>query len=113
MGECEANPGYMLENCPEACGSCEPVPTPAPMPPPTPCVDNHVDCAYWAGLGECEANPGYMLVNCQAACGSCGSGGAASLLSGYAAYKAWRSKNVGYAAYKAWHTGMLARSGDL
>jgi len=126
MGECEANPGYMLENCPAACGSCEPVPTPAPMPPPTPCVDNHVDCAYWAGLGECEANPGYMLVNCQAACGSCGSGGAASLLSGYAAYKArrskevgfaayqaWRSKNVGYAAYKAWHTGMLARSGDL
>merc|ERR1712241_419795 len=47
-----------------------PPPTP-PSPPPPPCVDNNVDCTYWANLGECEANPGYMLVNCPVACGVC------------------------------------------
>merc|ERR1719356_1278416 len=43
VGECEANPAYMLENCRKSCGVCSPAPTPTtaaptpmPTPPPTP-----------------------------------------------------------------------------
>jgi len=110
-GECESNPGWMLANCPQSCGSCDPVPTPAPTPPPTPaptpsCTDNNANCAHWASNGECQANPSWMLVNCPLSCGSC----PASLLS---ARRAGRSENAGYAAYKAWRAGMLSRVGDL
>jgi len=74
MGECEANPGYMLVSCRESCGACPttPAPTPAPTQAPTPpCSDGNQMCADWAAMGECEANPGWMLVNCRQSCGEC------------------------------------------
>ncbi|KAL5261527.1 hypothetical protein ACHWQZ_G007292 [Mnemiopsis leidyi] len=35
------------------------------------CVDNHENCAWWAGRGECKANPGWMLQNCKKSCKVC------------------------------------------
>merc|ERR1719221_2424000 len=48
-GECETNPGYMLENCRLSCGECSAPTTPAPPPPPTPapCVDENANCQVW------------------------------------------------------------------
>jgi len=107
IGECEANPSWMLTNCRKSCGVC-PNPTQAPTPAPQPCTDDNQGCENWAANGECDANPSWMLVNCRKSCGVCFSATASR-----AAYKAWGSKKTGYAAYKAWHAGMLARSGDL
>merc|ERR1712045_998116 len=55
LGECEANPGYMLTTCRKSCDVC-PNPTPAPTqaptqaptPAPQPCTDDNQDCEYWA-----------------------------------------------------------------
>ncbi len=35
------------------------------------CVDNNVNCGYWAGVGECQRNPAYMNVNCRRSCRLC------------------------------------------
>merc|ERR1712060_521828 len=73
-GQCEANPDYMLANCPLSCGVCSP-PTQAPAPPTqAPCTDENQNCGNWAASGQCEANPAYMLVNCRSSCGVCSLG---------------------------------------
>ena len=72
IGECEINPGYMLENCKKSCGVCNQDPAPTPVTTPVSnCVDNNEYCSYWAGIGECEFNPGYMLENCKKSSGVC------------------------------------------
>ncbi|XP_033642569.1 high choriolytic enzyme 1-like [Asterias rubens] len=35
------------------------------------CVDNNVNCGYWARVGECQRNPNYMNVNCRRSCRIC------------------------------------------
>jgi len=87
-GECESNPGFMLDACPASCGACSsPAPTPAPTTPspppptsaPTPgCSDSNQYCADWAANGECESNPGFMLDACPASCGACSTPGPCS-----------------------------------
>jgi len=50
-GECEKNPGWMLEHCKLSC------------------VENgHRHCKHWAKKGECHKNPLYMLEHCQSSC---------------------------------------------
>jgi len=77
VGECEANPAYMLVNCRKSCGVCtttpspQPPSTPAPTPAPTPTPPaGSGQCCYggcgqscqggWCGLsqGNCEGNCG-------------------------------------------------------
>merc|ERR1719480_652418 len=72
-GQCETNPGYMLEACRESCGVCPPAPqpTPDPRPSPGPCSDDNQFCRDWAASGQCETNPGYMLEACRESCGVC------------------------------------------
>ena len=57
-GECEREPGYMLETCSNACRDIF--------------LDNsldaHPNCALWASLGECEKSPDYMLRSCIVSC---------------------------------------------
>ncbi|XP_078605992.1 uncharacterized protein LOC144878844 [Branchiostoma floridae x Branchiostoma japonicum] len=65
IGECQANPNYMLSYCQLSCNVCPTAPT---------CSDNNQHCGYWAGIGECSANPNYMLVNCQLSCNACDGG---------------------------------------
>ena len=62
-GECESNPGYMLEHCAYSCGVCK--------GPDKPCEDHHDSCEYWASVGECEINPGYMMSYCRLSCSLC------------------------------------------
>ncbi|XP_022084108.1 zinc metalloproteinase nas-6-like [Acanthaster planci] len=38
------------------------------------CVDNNVNCQFWASIGECQENPAYMTVNCRRSCGICSAG---------------------------------------
>ena len=60
IGECQANPGYMLPNCPKSCNTCG-----------SSCIDESEHCQYWASIGECQANPGYMLQYCKKSCNVC------------------------------------------
>jgi len=69
-GECEINPGFMLENCPASCGVCS---------SPGPCTDDNQYCEDWAASGQCEANPNYMLESCRKSCGVCSLSAAARL----------------------------------
>lgn len=69
-GECEINPGYMLENCPASCGVCS---------SPGPCSDENQYCEDWAASGQCETNPNYMLESCRKSCGVCSLSAAARL----------------------------------
>ena len=62
-GECDSNPGYMLEHCAYSCGVCK--------GPDKPCEDHHDSCEYWASVGECEINPGYMMSYCRLSCSLC------------------------------------------
>merc|ERR1712242_277414 len=92
LGECTANPGFMLTTCRESCGVCNSS-SPAPATPGG--AASHLSVRR-AGRSSSPA-PATL-------------GGAASLLS---VRRAGRSENTRYAAYKAWRAGMLARSGDL
>ncbi|KAL8582533.1 hypothetical protein ACOMHN_066797 [Nucella lapillus] len=62
QGECERNPGWMGQNCKDACKQCHRV-----------CVDHHTQqqCQSWAQLGECQNNPVWMMVNCALSCQAC------------------------------------------
>ncbi|XP_030831462.1 zinc metalloproteinase nas-13-like [Strongylocentrotus purpuratus] len=68
-GECQANPSWMLPNCPVSCDQCETV------NPGENCIDMNENCAIWAKYRQCTENPGYMLEFCPRSCGQCvGSG---------------------------------------
>ena len=67
VGECKANPNYMLENCKKSCNNCG---SDKEKEDPN-CVDENASCEAWATRGECEANPNYMLVNCRKSCKQC------------------------------------------
>jgi len=65
MGECGANPYYMLASCRKACEICG---------ENAKCIDFNDNCPYWGLIGECERNPGWMNGNCRATCGVCDDG---------------------------------------
>ena len=60
MGECKANPSWMLKNCRVSCNECK-----------NKCADHHEHCTKWASLGECGKNPFYMNVYCARSCKKC------------------------------------------
>ena len=60
MGECQANPNWMLKNCKVACGECK-----------NKCADYDEHCATWKKQGECKKNPEYMNIYCAESCGKC------------------------------------------
>mmetsp|Transcript_512 Transcript_512/g.767 ORF Transcript_512/g.767 Transcript_512/m.767 type:complete len:514 (-) Transcript_512:113-1654(-) len=87
LGECNANPAFMLPNCRSSCktcdldgkeleniimetlnkrGECDENGTCKP-----PCVDTNEKCAEWADGGECDVNPSYMLYSCRSSCKTC------------------------------------------
>ena len=73
IGECEANPGYMLKKCKKSCqvcGSASTTITTTTAETPN-CKDDNTNCQYWASVGECNANPNYMLVKCKKSCEAC------------------------------------------
>ena len=77
IGECDANPGFMLEACPKSCGTCPEPPT-EPSPPGVPeppvfgdCFDNHPHCSFWQSKNECELSKNWMDENCARSCGLC------------------------------------------
>ena len=77
IGECEANPGFMLEACPKSCDACpEPPTVPSPQGEPEPpvfgdCFDNHPHCTFWRSRNECELSKDWMDENCARSCGLC------------------------------------------
>ena len=73
IGECEANPGFMLESCPQSCGTCpEPEPPSEPAPPVFgDCFDNHPHCSFWESKNECVLSKDWMDENCARSCGLC------------------------------------------
>eukprot|EP00045_Choanoeca_perplexa_P005477 m.46364 g.46364 ORF g.46364 m.46364 type:complete len:279 (+) comp13144_c0_seq1:185-1021(+) len=68
-GQCEANPDYMLKQCPVSCGQCKVLPEPN-----IPCLDLYKKCEYWAEpgkvseKGECVHNKAWMLKYCRRSC---------------------------------------------
>ena len=36
------------------------------------CIDEHVNCNFWASQGDCKKTPDYMLIGCRKACHDCG-----------------------------------------
>ena len=58
-GECDANPAYMLQECPVACSGDA---------SEADAQDIHQDCAAWVSDGECYRNPAFMLQQCKASC---------------------------------------------
>jgi hypothetical protein len=60
-GECEANPEFMLHECPAGCQQCQ----------SENCRDKNAVCASWAASGECKANHAFMLKECPFACKVC------------------------------------------
>uniref|UniRef100_A0A914PDE0 ShKT domain-containing protein n=1 Tax=Panagrolaimus davidi TaxID=227884 RepID=A0A914PDE0_9BILA len=61
--DCEADPDYMLENCPKTCNSC----------PTCENIQTDVKCEGWAADPDedCEVDPDYMSENCAKTCGTC------------------------------------------
>ena len=72
IGECDANPSYMLHNCKKSCQVCNQPSTTVTTTAENPnCKNDNFNCEYWAGIGECDANPNYMLVSCKKSCNVC------------------------------------------
>lgn len=76
MGECEANPNYMLKSCQKSCGTCGDSVAERSKKIRTlmksNCLDSNDECDKWASQGECDANPNYMLNSCKKSCFVCG-----------------------------------------
>merc|ERR1712136_261631 len=76
-GECEKNPGWMLDNCRKSCNNCNTGPSTnppvitQPTPGPTSCRDVSSDCETRVTSGECTSNRSYMMENCKKSCGEC------------------------------------------
>jgi thiol-disulfide isomerase/thioredoxin len=62
VGECQQNPGFMLETCRKSCNACDENPA---------CSDSNIECAAWAANGECEKNPTFMHETCRKSCKTC------------------------------------------
>lgn len=61
---CGENPGYMTQNCPVTCNTCDAVLEAAKAAEfaeegnfSKPCMDDDFRCMEWAGSGECRNNP--------------------------------------------------------
>ena len=68
-GECEANPGFMLESCPRSCGRCEGIKKVARY---RGCEDEpSYNCTEREKRGECDSDKGEMLSHCPSSCGAC------------------------------------------
>lgn len=69
-GQCEANPGFMLESCRLSCRQCG---DNAEIDNGVQCRNSATDsdCEYWSTMGECDANREFMHTNCQRSCGVC------------------------------------------
>ena len=64
----------------------------------TSCIDNNINCPYWAGIGECTKNPLYMHVYCAKSCNICRSEACPDMNQNCAAWAATGecSANPGY-----------------
>ena len=60
-GECDSNPGFMLEGCRASCHVCQSVH----------CHDKESSCKQWADEGECGRNGDFMLSTCAFSCAVC------------------------------------------
>jgi len=69
-GECDANPGYMTNNCRLACNKCPPKPY-LSREERAKCTDVHRECSRWAAEEECDKNPKFMHDECKASCREC------------------------------------------
>ena len=74
-GECNSNPGFMMQSCARSCGKCEGGSTVPRMPARRAlrgCHDElEYNCSSRAVRGECESDKGEMLWRCPAACRVC------------------------------------------
>ena len=70
MGQCTANPAFMLQQCRLSCGVCTET---AESDASTSCVNASPDsdCEYWSTVGECTKNPTFMNKACARSCGIC------------------------------------------
>ena len=57
MGECDANPQFMLQNCPAACANAGKYKS-----------QMQRECEGYAKQGECSRNPAFMLSSCRRQC---------------------------------------------
>lgn len=79
IGECEANSGYMLENCKRSCKLCVEDDRNAKIYAAyyrkrfdgSPCRDDHDDCPHWKSEGKCESNVHFMVEQCRSSCSMC------------------------------------------
>ena len=86
-GECDNNPGYMLQNCATSCAGVGA--TGYATMDENRAMESNLDgnpiadigqyCGDWANNGECDNNPGYMLQNCATSCARVGATGYATV----------------------------------
>ncbi|ELU08301.1 hypothetical protein CAPTEDRAFT_185959, partial [Capitella teleta] len=97
QGECQSNPGYMLERCKVACDVCDGEEGGGGVKE---CKDTAEYCGPWANLGYCGSGSRfaeYMKQNCAKTCGYCtggnggGGGGAVTCSDGHANCAYWTS----------------------
>lgn len=78
LGQCEQNPGFMLQQCRRSCGECgeeggeeEDDDNKGGEEEEDRCADSDGGCYLWADAGECEQNSDWMLKKCRKSCGVC------------------------------------------
>lgn len=70
-GECAANPGHMLRECPNSCMVCAPATDDDKDNEKKTCADaDPITCLIW-GDDQCARNPSVMYVKCPRMCGLC------------------------------------------